>query len=83
MIKTKPSRLAAFSQKTTAAAKPLPAGKRQRGKGETVAITVRLPKGEWMRLQMFAMTEGESLQSLAVAGFNRELKAKGQPLLDA
>jgi hypothetical protein len=36
-----------------------------------------------MRLQMFAMSEGLSLQSLAVSGFNRELAAKGQPLLDA
>lgn len=58
------------------------AGKRQRGKGETVAITVRLPKDAWMKLQMFAMSEGTSLQSLAVSGLNRELAAKGQPPLD-
>jgi hypothetical protein len=80
-MKKTSNKLAAFHQKTTAAA-TLPASKRTRARGEHVAITVRLPKDAWMRLQMFAMSEGLSLQSLAVAGFNRELAAKGQPLLD-
>jgi hypothetical protein len=74
--------LAAFSQKTAAAVIDPPANKRSRGQGEHVAITVRLPKDAWMRLQMFAMSEGLSLQSLAVASFNRELAAKGLPLLN-
>jgi hypothetical protein len=78
--------LAKFTEKHTTSARELAAAaanKRSRGKGESVAITVRLPKDAWMRLQMFAMSQGLSLQSLAVAGFNRELAAKGQPLLDA
>ncbi len=80
----KPNNLAMFNQKAKAAsAEPARiAGKRQRGNGETVAITVRLPKDAWMKLQMFAMSEGTSLQSLAVSGFNRELTAGGQPPLD-
>lgn len=78
----KTSKLAAFNQKTATASRPAPAGRRNRGKGQHVAITVRLPKDAWMRLQMFAMSEGLTLQSLAVASFNRELAAKGQPLLD-
>jgi hypothetical protein len=82
----KKNRLAKFTEKqTTTSARELAAAahKRSRGKGESVAITVRLPKDAWMRLQMFAMSEGLSLQTLAVSGFNRELAAKGLPLLDA
>ncbi len=53
----------------------------RRGKGSEVAITVRLPKADWMALKQFAMMEGESLQTIAVNGFNRELIAKGHPPL--
>jgi hypothetical protein len=53
----------------------------RRGKGDEVAITVRLPKADWMTLKQFAMLEGESLQTIAVNGFNRELIAKGHPPL--
>jgi hypothetical protein len=81
-MKKKSSKLAAFSQKTAAAVIEPPTTKRSRGKGQHVAITVRLPKDAWMRLQVFAMSEGLSLQSLAVSAFNRELAAKGLPLLD-
>ena len=53
----------------------------RRGKGDEVAITVRLPKVDWMALKNLAMIEGESLQTIAVNGFNRELIAKGYPPL--
>ena len=53
----------------------------RRGQGEMVALTVRLPKADWMRLKNFAMLQGETLQTLAVSGLNRELIAKGQPPL--
>jgi hypothetical protein len=53
----------------------------RRGKGETVALTVRLLKADWMRLRQFAMMEGETLQTIALNGFNRELIAKGHPPL--
>jgi len=53
----------------------------RRGSGETVALTVRLPKADWMSLRQFAMAEGETLQTVAVNGFNRELVAKGYPPL--
>jgi hypothetical protein len=49
----------------------------RRGQGETVALTVRLSKADWMTLRQFAMTQGETLQTIAVNGFNRELVAKG------
>jgi hypothetical protein len=57
------------------------APRRKRGKGETVSLTVRLPKEAWMRLRQFAMIEGESVQSLAIDGFNELLAKKGQPKL--
>lgn len=53
----------------------------RRGKGETVALTVRLPKTDWMRLRQFAMERGETLQTIAVNGFNRELLANGHDRL--
>lgn len=56
----------------------------RRGKGETVALTVRLPKEDWKALRNFAMDQGESIQTVAVNAFNRELKAKGyEPLKGA
>jgi hypothetical protein len=56
----------------------------RRGKGETVALTVRLPKADWVALRMFAMEQGETIQTIAVNAFNRELKAKGfEPLKGA
>jgi len=56
----------------------LNANRVRRGQGETVALTVRLPKSDWMRLRQFAMVQGETLQTLAVKGFNRELIANGK-----
>jgi hypothetical protein len=53
----------------------------RRGKGETVALTVRLAKADWISLKKFAMDEGETLQTVAVNGFNRELVSKGYPPL--
>jgi hypothetical protein len=41
------------------------APRRKRGKGETVAITVRLPREAWMTLHKFAMVEGEDLPVLS------------------
>ena len=40
--------------------------RRKRGKGETVAITVRLTRSQWERLHQFAVSEGDSLQGLAL-----------------
>jgi hypothetical protein len=56
-------------------------GRSRPGIGETVAVTVRLPKADWKRLRQFAMDQSETLQTIAVNGFNRELIAKGQPPL--
>lgn len=80
--KTKKGGLAAFSQKTTKAEVAVNQDRVRRGQGDTVAITVRLSKDQWMKLRQFAMSEGETLQTVAMNGFNRELAAKGMPPLD-
>src|SRR5215469_7708302 len=43
---------------------------RERGKKETVALTVRLPREEWERLHHLAVSEGISIQAIAVRGPN-------------
>jgi hypothetical protein len=76
--------LATFTGKATAAmAKPPENEDRvRRGAGDTVAITVRLSKANWKTLRNFAIDKGETLQTLAINGFNRELGASGLPPLD-
>lgn len=74
--------LAAFSSKR-AAAEPVTNTERiRRGSGDSVAITVRMSKDNWMKMRQFAMHEGETLQTIAMNAFNRELAAKGLPPLD-
>lgn len=55
------------------------AAKRHRGKGKTVALTVRLERSEWERLHQLAVSEGVSLQTLAVRGFSAVFAEKGLP----
>ncbi len=54
-----------------------PRTKRKRGQGETVAITVRLTREQWERLHQFAISEGDSLQGLALRGLSLLLQNKG------
>lgn len=85
-MSTKPTGLAAFTRKGNATAKnhPAPAeaqGVRKRAQGETVALTVRLPRAEWARLHHLAVSEGVSLQTLAVRGFDKVFAEQGLPLI--
>jgi hypothetical protein len=52
---------------------------RRRGRRETVSLTVRLPRGDWERLHQLAVSEGTSIQQLAVAGLSKIFAAKGLP----
>ena len=54
---------------------------RQRGKKDVVALTVRLPRAEWERLHQLAVSEGRSIQALAVQGLNAVFNEKGLPKL--
>jgi hypothetical protein len=69
--------LAAFTRQgqTTDQAPTEP--RRKRGKGETVSITVRLTRSQWERLHQFAVSEGDSLQGLALRGLSLLLREKG------
>jgi hypothetical protein len=57
------------------------ATERQRAKKEIVALTVRLQRAEWERLHQLAVSEGMSIQALAVRGLNRVFTEKGLPKL--
>lgn len=50
---------------------------RQRGKGEVVALTVRLSREDWQRVHQLALSEGVSIQKLAVEGLSRLFEEKG------
>jgi hypothetical protein len=79
----KPTGLAAFTQRSAAAlndeeSKPQ-ATARKRGRGETVALTVRLSRADWERLHQLAVSEGTSIQQLAVSGLSTIFASKGLP----
>jgi hypothetical protein len=55
--------------------------KAKRTEERIMTIALRMPKKDWMRLKMLAMTEDVSLQALGMLGFDLVLKQKGQPPL--
>lgn len=57
--------------------------KRGRGKGPVVTISVRLPRNEWQRLHMLGVTEGKSIQVMAIEGLSTLFVKNGLPELDA
>ncbi len=57
--------------------KPIRPLKRERGMKETVALTVRLPRTDWERLHHLAVSEGVSIQTLAVRGLSLVFREKG------
>lgn len=80
---TKPTGLAAFTRNrgTTASSHDEPVQKpgRKRAQGETVALTVRIPRAEWARLHQLAVAEGVSLQFLALTGLSKVFAEHGLP----
>jgi hypothetical protein len=79
-MSTKPTGLSAFTRKGAATEQPAEAqGVRKRAQGDTVALTTRLPKSEWLRLRQLADAEGESLQTLTVRGLDKVLADHGLP----
>ena len=61
--------------------KPIPPLERKRGKKETVALTVRLSRGDWERVHHLAVQEGVSIQGLMVRGLSIVFREKGLPAL--
>lgn len=56
---------------------------RKRGKGEVVALTVRLSRAEWERVHQLAVAEGTSIQQLALKGLSKVFAEKGLPGITA
>ena len=67
--------------KDTASTTPSTPKTRARGKGEIVSLTVRLPRADWLRLHQLAVSEGTSIQALAVEGLSKVFVEKGLPKL--
>ena len=61
-------------QNETQEAKPR---EKQRGKGDVVALTVRLSRDDWQRVHQLALSEGVSIQRLAVDGLSKLFEEKG------
>ncbi len=76
---SKPTGLAAFAGTSTknAGAAPGAALARERGKGALVALTVRLTRPQWERIHQLAVSEGVSIQQLAVRGLSHVLSERG------
>lgn len=82
---SKATGLAAFTRKGTVsqdtATETALVRQRGRGKGDIVALTVRLPRAEWERVHQLAVSEGVSIQTLAVEGLSKMFVEKGLPSL--
>lgn len=82
---TKPTGLAAFTRSRQGASDqpkaPSVKSARKRAQGETVALTVRVSRAEWARLHQLAVSEGVSLQSLAIDGLSKVFAEHGLPPL--
>ncbi len=76
---SKPTGLAAFAGKPTKSAAPAPGAAlaRGRGKGALVALTIRLTRPQWERIHQLAVSEGVSIQQLAVRGLSHVLRERG------
>ena len=78
--------LAAFTTRKTTVSSDLTSAthttsptERRRGKGEVVALTVRLTRAEWERVHQLAVSEGTSIQQLALKGLSKVFAEKGLP----
>jgi len=77
------AKFAAASKVTSEGAPAAAAQKpeRTRGKHEVVNLTVRLSRGDWERVHQLAISEGTSIQRLAVQGLSKIFAEKGLPTL--
>jgi hypothetical protein len=62
---------------------PVKRQRRKRGAGDIVCITLRLSHAQWRSAHSLALSEGMSINQLAINGINLILKEKGlRPLGD-
>ena len=87
-MKNKSTGLAAFTKQGRQAEQPIEdtstnapeqveAKARQRGKGDVVALTLRLSRDDWQRVHQLALSEGISIQKLTMEGLSRMFEEKG------
>lgn len=62
---------------STNAPEQVEAKARQRGKGDVVALTLRLSRDDWQRVHQLALSEGISIQKLTMEGLSRMFEEKG------
>lgn len=82
----KPIGLAAFTKQGRQAEQPtedtgtteqVETKTRQRGKGDVVALTLRLSRDDWQRVHQLALSEGISIQKLTMEGLSKLFEEKG------
>lgn len=90
----KPTGLAAFTRpkaaeqvsgvvdETMQPAIGMPAPRRKRGGGETVALTVKVRRSDWQRLRQLADAEGTTIQAMAEVGLSAVLAQHGLPPIE-
>jgi hypothetical protein len=61
----------------------IPAPRRKRGGGETVALTVKVRRSDWQRLRQLADAEGTTIQAMAEAGLSAVLAQHGLPPIES
>jgi hypothetical protein len=71
--------LAAFAPTKPAPAPLAAITGRSRGKGEVVALTLRLNRADWERVHQLALSEGTSIQQLVLSGLSMVFATKGLP----
>jgi hypothetical protein len=83
-MSTSKTGLSAFTSKTADKAKTVESQpiERKRGIGETVALSVRVKRSDWERIHQLAVSEGMSINSLAILGFSKIFDEKGMPPLN-
>jgi hypothetical protein len=77
---TKPTGLAAFTKRPSEPERPTDPVRR-RAKGDTVALTTRISRADWVRLRQLADAQGLTLQILTVNGLSKVLAEHGLPPL--
>ena len=83
-MSTSKTGLSAFTSKAADKAKAVESQptERKRGIGETVALSVRVKRSDWERIHQLAVSEGMSINSLAIMGFSKIFDEKGMPPLN-
>lgn len=59
------------------AAKAAPGAPRRRAQGPVVNLSLRIARDDWQRLHMLALTEGVSINTLALRGLSLIFESKG------